>query len=493
VRCRFVQLGDIHLGTQQYDCPERLNDFGRAWLFACEHVVRARPDFVVCTGDLFNRFTINPTTFDQAYAGLSLLREAGIPIVDVAGNHDRARFGEGKSWLETFADQGLLTVLDVDVGADGLSLRPVQGQQRRGSYIEWSGCRIIGLRYLGASTERILGMLEPELERLRDGAYTILVLHAGVEGVIPHFNAELPPAAIEQLRERVDYVALGHIHKHYTVSNLAYNAGSLETWALNEWSWPRGLLDVDVDTDRDPVIQFRLVDVPKRPFCVVRIDVNQYGTPNDLLRACWERIQIERERRTSERPVVFLTLHGRLRFDQTDLPINKLEEACRELLEPLVTQIREQYDLRDFVTEGGDDGEDPVDRAFLERAILQARLAEDERYATRAADLAKLAVDLKERALRDGDGHALLQVLRNGLQNVREMPVVAPAAVASANGVGGIDEDLPHPNPLSEREGNRAAPAEQKPSDSPPPRTGGGAGGEGLPGAPDPLPAEVAP
>src|SRR6185312_5904709 len=79
VRCSFVHFGDVHLGTQQYDCPERLNDFARAWLFACQYIANARPDFAICTGDLFNRFTINPVTFDQAYSGLSMLREAGVP------------------------------------------------------------------------------------------------------------------------------------------------------------------------------------------------------------------------------------------------------------------------------------------------------------------------------------------------------------------------------------------------------------------------------
>ena len=62
MRCSFVHFGDVHLGTQQYDCYERLNDFGKAWLWACEYIANARPDFAVCTGDLFNRFTINPAT-----------------------------------------------------------------------------------------------------------------------------------------------------------------------------------------------------------------------------------------------------------------------------------------------------------------------------------------------------------------------------------------------------------------------------------------------
>src|SRR5579875_95061 len=147
-------------------------------MHACRYIANARPDFAICAGDLFNRFTINPVTFDQAHAGLSMLREAGVPIVDIQGNHDRTRYGEAKSWLDSFADQGLLTHLDVLTGPDGVRLRPVERGKHHGSYVEWSGCRIVGVRYLGASTERVLRELQPRLEEFgNDGAFTILVLH----------------------------------------------------------------------------------------------------------------------------------------------------------------------------------------------------------------------------------------------------------------------------------------------------------------------------
>ncbi|MGH2458454.1 MAG: metallophosphoesterase family protein [Chloroflexota bacterium] len=417
MRCSFVQFGDVHLGTQQYDCPERLNDFGRAWLFACEYVANARPDFAVCTGDLFNRFTINPVTFDQAYAGLAMLREAGVPIVDIQGNHDRTRYGEAKNWLDSFADQGLLTHLDVLTGPDGVRLRPVAPGQHRGSFVEWSGCRIVGVRYLGASTERVLQELNPRLGELGDdGAFTILVLHAGIEGQVPRVTAELTVEAIEPLREHVDYLALGHLHKHYTVSNLAYNGGSLETWALNEWGWERGLLHVEIDTSRPRPVSFRLIDVPRRPFVIVRLDVDQFEDPRALLRGCYERLERERARLAADKPpVVFIDLKGRLRFGQEDLPINKLEDACREGFDPLLVQIREDYGDRDFTTEGGVDDEAPVDRQVLEHEILQAALARDERYAPYAAELATLAVDLKERALHGSDGRDLLERFRESL------------------------------------------------------------------------------
>jgi exonuclease SbcD len=427
VRCSFIHFGDVHLGTQQYDCPERLNDFGRAWLFACEYIASARPDFAVCTGDLFNRFTINPITFDQAYSGLAMLRDAGVPIVDIQGNHDRTRYGEAKNWLDSFADQGLLTHLDVITGPDGVRLIPVRPGEHAGSFVEWAGCRIIGARYLGASTERILRELDGPLGEFGDdGMFTILVLHAGLEGIVPGINAELTVGAIEPLREHVNYVALGHLHKHYTAANFMYNGGSLETWALNEWGWTRGLLHVEIDTSRPQPVSFRCIDVPRRQFVVILVDVNDYENPRALLRGCWERLQQERSHLGSERPVVFLILHGHLRFNQQDLPVNKLEDACRDILDPLVARVREEYDTRDFVAEGAEDDEVSVDRAVLEQTILRTRFAEDERYAADAVPLARLAMELKERALRGADGPHLLEAFRSSLRQIRATPRPEP-------------------------------------------------------------------
>lgn len=438
VRCSFVHFGDVHLGTQQYDCPERLNDFGRAWRFACEYIARTRPDFAICAGDLFNRFTINPVTFDQAFHGLALLREAGVPLVDIQGNHDRTRYGEAKSWIESFADQGLLTHLDLSIGPSGVELRPVDPVRHSGGYVEWSGCRIIGMRYLGASTERILNELVPKLAPLRaDGAFTILVLHAGLEGIVPHVHAELSATAIEGLREHVDYLALGHLHKYYTSTSLVYNGGSLETWAMNEWGWPRGLLHVEVDTSRPQPVTFQLIEVPRRPFVIIKLEVNQFENPRALFHACWERLEEERARGQQERPVVAVVLKGRLRFDQQDLPVDRIERACRETLDALVTLVREDYDTREFAIDGPIDDDEPLDRAVLEQSVLQARIAEDERYARHASALARLAIDLKEQALRGADGPTLLQALRASLQEIdgAARSVSAPPAERRGEGV----------------------------------------------------------
>ena len=435
LRCSFVQFGDVHLGTLQYDSVERLNDFGRAWLFACEYIASAKPDFAICTGDLFNRFTINPLTFEQAFAGLSLLREAGVPIVDISGNHDRKRFGEARSWLNTFADQGLLTYLDIETRADGVTLQRVEAGCHDGSLVEWSGCRIIGVRYLGTSTERVLQSLEPELIRLRkDGLFTILVLHAGLEGIVPNLNSELTAAGLDRLRQHVDYVALGHIHKHYAVGNYAFNGGSLETWAVNEWGWDRGLLHVEVDTERSPAVSVRLIDVPRRPFQRIWIDVGNFESPKSLLQGCFDRLQAERQRSTGDRPVAILTLQGNLRFDPSDVAVNQIEDAGRRLLDPLLFSVREKYDDRELHDEGTSD-DDIVDRAVLEQDALRTHFASDERYAAHAVPLARLTTQLKESAQQDFDGSGLLKVLRAGLLDIpRAMSDSASTPVTNHEG-----------------------------------------------------------
>ena len=280
--------------------------------------------------------------------------------------------------------------------------------------------------------------LEPELRRLRaDERFTILVLHAGLEGIVPNFNAELTAGGLERLRGLVDYVALGHIHKNYAVGNFAFNAGSLETWALNEWAWERGLLHVQIDTEKSPVATVERIDVPRRRFILMRVDVGQYETPAALLRECFERLQQEQRRSSGDHPVAVITLHGRLKFDAQDVPINLIENACRQILDPLVCQVREQYDSREFIDEGTFDDDEIIDRAAIERDVLRARFANDARYASSAAGLAKLTTQLKEQALQANDGEELLKLLRAGLEIIRAdstMPTLHAPEV-QANGL----------------------------------------------------------
>ena len=83
---RFIHAADIHLGHEQYGLAKRSDDFARAYLEMVHYAADNRVDFVLIAGDLFHHARADAWTLKQAIAGLSILREAGIPVLVVEGN-----------------------------------------------------------------------------------------------------------------------------------------------------------------------------------------------------------------------------------------------------------------------------------------------------------------------------------------------------------------------------------------------------------------------
>src|SRR5688500_17103225 len=151
----FLHMTDVHLSYYQYQSEERLKDFSRAFRQAIDDAIAQKVNFVLIAGDLFHKANINPPTLLQAKRPLDHLREAGIPAIAINGNHDAVRYGNQFSWLDYLEADGCLTVLKPTFSKNGqLELAPSNG--RSGGYIDLEGIRVIGLPYLGASTEPVL-------------------------------------------------------------------------------------------------------------------------------------------------------------------------------------------------------------------------------------------------------------------------------------------------------------------------------------------------
>jgi len=413
LKASFLHLGDVHLGHEQYGRRERAEDFARAFHYAVEYALRNGVDFVAVAGDLFERSTLDPVTFDQTLSGLKQLMEAGVPLVAIAGNHDRARYGQDMAWLESLGRQGFLFYLDA-VEPEGIRLTRRTSFEGPGGYLEINGIRIAGMRYLGASTARAVEELAAQLKALDTSThpYTVVLLHAGLDGVVPNFRAELTYDQLAPLRNVADYVALGHIHQHYVREDWAYNPGSLETWNAGEVGWERGFLHVEVDTSKEPKHTARLVQPPRRPFLRYRLEVEPCGSPQHLLELL-QRSAAEwaRETRGGPKPVVHLTLAGRLRFDRRDLDLGVLESALAEALQPLVVQVRDQTDETAFEVRTPEEG-GTLDRAALEAEVLRQLFANDDRRVHKASGWARLAQSLKLGALSKEDPARLADLVR---------------------------------------------------------------------------------
>src|ERR1700732_3476228 len=97
---RFLHIADIHLGCRRYLVEERTKDFFRAWYdVITTYAIPNKVDFVLIAGDFFDTRRVDPQAMNHAMAGLTLLKEAEIPVIAIEGNHDQHDSLSAHSWM----------------------------------------------------------------------------------------------------------------------------------------------------------------------------------------------------------------------------------------------------------------------------------------------------------------------------------------------------------------------------------------------------------
>jgi DNA repair exonuclease SbcCD nuclease subunit len=428
MRATFVHTADNHLGYEQYGFKARFNDFALAFYSVIDDAIARKADLVIIAGDLFNKRAIDALTLIQAEAGLQKLKDAGIPAIAIEGNHDRSYYRDGYSWLQFLCWQGLLILLNPLVQDGAPELTPWDQQTMRGAYVDLMGgkLRVYGLPWYGASTARIMeafaGRLAAprELEAAEGVEYRLLLMHTGVEGIVPQLHGLPTRAQFEPLRGLIDYVALGHVHKQYALEDWLYNPGSTETWGAEESAWERGYYVVEIDTERAserPRHTAQHVVNPRRPFLRFTFSVDGLTTPAAFYEQ-FERFCRNRARESGDavdrEPVVDVGLVGVLAFDAASLERPRLEDYVKEYFKPLVARIHDNTRDTDFepFAEDGMDGRDRSSWAQLEVHIFQELLARDARYLPQASRWARVLAQVKQMALGGEDSAAITQRLR---------------------------------------------------------------------------------
>jgi exonuclease SbcD len=421
MRASFIHIADIHLGYEQYGVRERFNDFSRVFWDIMQEAVERPVDFVVIAGDLFNKRAIDALTLIHAIEGLRLLKEKGIPVLAIEGNHDRSYYRDGISWLQFLCHQEYLMLLAPKMREGAPLLTPWERGTMLGSYVDLLGgrLRVYGLPWQGAATTRSMEGLVQALEASRaeeDAAgieYRLLMMHTGVDSIVPRIQGLPTMAQFQPLRRCVDYLALGHVHKPYEFDGWMYNPGSTETCGAEEAAWEdRGYYFVEIDTNNperivDPNKQARFHHAThlvskRRPFVRHELRVDGLNEPNAL----YERLEdyCRRESSTHEadrlRPLVQIHLVGTLGFDVSSLDQAYMEEIVRTHFQPLYVRIDNNTNDQDYVPDGGDiDGRDRSTWHELERRIFEELISRDNRYLATKEQWGVVLADLKRMAL----------------------------------------------------------------------------------------------
>jgi exonuclease SbcD len=448
---KFLHISDVHLGCRRYNLEERTKDFFRSWYdVITNHALPNEVDFVVIAGDFFDRRQIDPQTMNHALAGLQILKDAGVPVVAIEGNHDRRDAVSDYSWMRSFSQAGFLILLEparVAEGSEGSlpwEMLPWDEETHAGSYVDIKGARIFGTHWYGTSANAAVPMLAESLRRARgEGLFQILMLHTDVEGQL---NRPIPALSVEKLKELrtlVDYVALGHTHKRFELENWAFNPGSLEACSIDEAREERGAYIVEVGDDRSVNAKF-IDDYVQRPFQRLTYDVSGAEDPEAVHAGVLEAVK--REARAHDpnseepAPIIEISLRGHLGFKNSLLDLRRMREEALKETGALHVMLKNQSVPVEYAVAAGLDAD--TSRAHRERRIIADLIARDVRFRDRASEMAELVLEAKRRALGDETPESILELIE---QKIGPPPVAAVAVAA---------EEAPSPGALGALERN---------------------------------------
>ena len=249
-----LHFADAHIdiaGHGRHDpltgLPLRVLDFLKALDQIVDTAIDEKVDLVLFAGDAYKDRTPSPTYQREWGRRIIRLAQAGIPTLLLIGNHDLSPATGRANALQEF---DTLQVPHIHVLSKPAFLGPaeLEGLPLQVLSIPWiSRSALMGALEMSASQpekvlaeleERLFQLIQNWLEAADPQIPTILTAHASVQGAV--YGSErsvmlgsdlvLPGALLRDAR--LDYVALGHIHKAQNLNENGYPAvvypGSIE-------------------------------------------------------------------------------------------------------------------------------------------------------------------------------------------------------------------------------------------------------------------------
>jgi exonuclease SbcD len=305
----MLHLADLHIGIENYGridpasgLHSRLLDYLERLDEAISTGLDAGINLALIAGDIYKNRSPNPTHQREFARRIYRLREAGVPVFLLTGNHDispaagRAHSVEIFNALHipgiTIADRPNLHIIDTAAGAVQIIALPwvtrhgllTRDETRTASFSEIEAM----LR------QRIESFIEHTIDGLDPDMPAILTMHGTIDGAT--LGAEqnltlgqefvLPRSIVSH--QRLDYVAMGHIHKHQSLGThlpIVY-PGSIERVDFGERREDKGCVLVELARG---ATNWRFQALAARPFISIEVDVRQSSDPQERIRVAIAR------------------------------------------------------------------------------------------------------------------------------------------------------------------------------------------------------------
>ena len=268
---KILHFSDLHIGVENYGRidPEtglstRLGDFLDSFDQVVEFALNESADLVLLAGDAY-KGRDPPQTLQREFAKrLNRLSQAGIPTFLLVGNHDLPAASSRATAVDIFPT---LEVANVHVGNNletynvATPSGPLQvlavPWPRRSAILSREDSRGMSIEQvrqtleerLTEGIERIADELDPNTPAILTGHVTVNGATVGTErSMMLGQDHVLLVSALD--RPQVEYVALGHIHKHQVLRPdppMVVYSGSLQRVDFSEEGDEKGFCVVDLD------------------------------------------------------------------------------------------------------------------------------------------------------------------------------------------------------------------------------------------------------
>lgn len=357
---RFVHAADIHLdsplrGLESYpDAPvEQIRGAARrAFDNLVALAIEEGAAFVLLAGDLFDGDWKDYNTGLYFTHRMGRLREAGIRVFLVSGNHDAA--------------SSLTRALSLP---DNVTLFSHKKPETK--TLDELGVAIHGQSFAGRSVTEDLSCGYPQA---LSGLCNIGLLHTSLTGRAGH--EPYAPCTLEGLVSKgYDYWALGHVHQPEVVQTHPWVvfSGNIQARHIRE-AGVKGCQLVTVEDGRITDVDFRELDVLRFALCRVELD----GCESLDLVTDRVREAMERERRgTDGRPLaVRVMLEGKSSLhEQLHRSEEKLREEFRAVAADLGDVWLEKFRVATIpLSRGGEPLKGDTPLAGLMQAVAELRL-----------------------------------------------------------------------------------------------------------------------
>jgi len=407
---KFLHISDVHLGCTRYQLPESPRDFFDAWIDVLQrYAIEENVDFVIMCGDFFHKRSVPPETMNYAVAGLNMMKDAGIPVVTIEGNHDQKYNDSDYSWLRSLANWNLLYLLEPSNEDGRIVYKP--WMDGRGGFIDLGRARIFGSHWYGAQANWAIPLLTSAIqENRRDGAFHILMLHTDVEGHQTHPIPALSISALSELKSVTEYVGLGHTHMHYEIDNWAFNPGSLEVTNIAEYRETRGVFLVEIDDDNG-VTAKHIEDYKQRPFQRLIFDVTGIEGPDGVTAGVLDDVRSRARSRENDTPapIIEITLRGQLGFPNSLIESKRIRDEARKLTDALHVRLKNVSVPVEYAV--ALDVPDDAGREILERRVVEDLVLRDNRFKGRADNISDAVIGAKRLALSDEEPEKIAEFI----------------------------------------------------------------------------------